>query len=206
MARSIQLTLSLLSALAIAASGCGGHAPESRPVAATQSGAAAPQPHPDLFEHFAVLRRGRQSSDRLPRRTHIPSEVDANPALSRAIGPRDRPLRVWLVPGYQHVCVVERFVDSGAGGTSCGFTSSAGIYTAHDPIIGVIVGPFRWRPHRRILHALLPDGTRGARLLRDGRLLRRLDIRANAVIARPRRATTLSWRAPDGSRRRFALK
>jgi hypothetical protein len=153
-----------------------------------------------------VLRAPRRPSDALgrdaPGRRHLPG--DANQQFSRLVATLGG-VRLWLVPGQDTVCTVESLSQRGGGGAGCGRTDQPGYVTGHAPIGSLVVGPWRWRPHRRILFLVLPDGTRDVRLEKHGRLLRRLAIQRNGVIARTHDATNVSWRAPDGTRHRMTI-
>ncbi|HVP03933.1 MAG TPA: hypothetical protein VMT10_15295 [Solirubrobacteraceae bacterium] len=46
---------------------------------------------------------------------------------------------------------------------------------------------------------LLPDGTTDVRLRRGATLVRRLALVDNAILVRPRTATSIAWRAPNGN-------
>ncbi|MCW3049384.1 MAG: hypothetical protein JWO74_3668 [Solirubrobacterales bacterium] len=153
-----------------------------------------------------MLRAARKPSDALgshaPGRRHLPG--DANPQFSRLVATLAG-MRLWLVPGQDAVCTVESLSQRGGGGVGCGRTGQPGYATGHAPMGSVVVGPWRWRPHRRILFLVLPDGAGDVRLEKHGRLLRRLAIQRNGVIARAYDATNVSWRAPDGTRRRMTI-
>jgi hypothetical protein len=153
-----------------------------------------------------VLRAPRRAGDALarhaPGRRRLPG--DANQQFSRLVATLGG-VRLWLVPGQKTVCTVESLSPRGGGGVGCGGTDQPGYASGHAPMGSLVVGPWRWRPHRRILFLVLPDGTRDVRLEKDGRVLRRLTIQRNGVIARTYDATTVSWRAPDGTRHRMSI-
>jgi hypothetical protein len=171
------------------------------------SGPPATSVAPVLLEQYAVLRAPRRAGDALardaPGRRHLPG--DANQQFSRLVASLGG-VRLWLVPGQKTVCTVESLSDrGGGGGVGCGRTDQPGYTTGHAPMGSLVVGPWRWRPHRRILFLVLPDGTRDVRLEKHGQVLRRLTIQRNGVIARTYAATRVSWRAPDGTRHRMAI-
>jgi hypothetical protein len=162
---------------------------------------------PVLLEHYAVLRAPRRPSDALaphaPGRRQLPG--DANPHFSRLVASLGG-VRLWLVPGQKAVCTVESLSQrGGGGGFGCGRTDQPGFATGHAPMGSVVVGPWRWRPHRMIVSLVLPDGAGDVRLEKRGRLLRRLAIQRNGVLARAHGATNVSWRAPDGTRHRMNI-
>lgn len=163
--------------------------------------AAGPSADASLSEHFAVLRRPRTAADRLPAK--LPKSGDADSSRARRVG-SSSVLRIWLVPGKKNVCVVTRFVSAKAGSTGCGLAAAA--YNRGEvAAAGTIVGPWRWRPHRLAFYAVVPDGVRSVRLVREGRMLRQLAVRNNAVEARVGRATHAEWTGADGTAQRLAL-
>jgi hypothetical protein len=207
----------VLAAVVCAASaGCGSTAGSVASGASSKSHGASPVPAPPvppatsvapvLLEHYGVLRAPRRAGDALarhaPGRRRLPG--DANREFSRLVATLGG-VRLWLVPGSDTVCTVESLSPRGGGGVGCGRTNQPGYATGHAPMGSVVVGPWRWRPHRRILFLVLPDGTRDVRLEKDGRVLRRLTIQRNGVIARAYDATKVSWRAPDGTRHRMSI-
>jgi hypothetical protein len=189
-----------------AASAAGAKPPGRSPVPAP-SGPPATSVAPVLLEHYAVLRAPRRPGDALgrhaPGRRHLPG--DANQQFSRLVATLGG-VRLWLVPGQVTVCTVESLSQRGGGGAGCGRADQPGYATGHAPAGSVVVGPWRWRPHRRIVFLVLPDGTTDVRLEKDGRLMRRLAIQRNGVIARAHDATAVSWRAPDGTRHRMTIR
>jgi hypothetical protein len=209
------VALCACAVVTVASAGCGGTADpvasggrsEHRvsPVPAP-SGPPATSIAPVLLEHYAVLRAARRPSDALgrhaPGRRRLPG--DANQRFSRLVATLGG-VRLWLVPGRDTLCTVESLSQRGGGGVGCGRTDQPGYATGHAPIGSLVVGPWRWRPHRRILFLVLPDGTRDVRLEKHGRVLHRLAIQRNGVIARTYDATNVSWRAPDGTRHRMAI-
>jgi hypothetical protein len=186
----------LVGALVAGCGGSGGGPPR---------GVAPPPPrgaHPELLASFAVLERPARASDALPPGTSVPDGVDRGAA--RRVG-RSPSLRVWLVPGPREVCLVEDFVRGRAGGLDCSpVAGDDGIATGDRPLTGKILGP--WRRYRAIAYAVVPDGSSGARLERNGRVIRRLRIHDNGLITRGIGATHLSWRTPGGTRRRLPLR
>jgi hypothetical protein len=182
------------------ASGIGSTPPGASPVPAP-SVPPATSVAQVLLEHYAVLRAQRRPSDALgphaPGGRSLPG--DANPQFSRLVATLAG-MRLWLVPGQDTVCTVESLSPRGGGGFGCGRTDQRGFATGHAPMGSVVVGPWRWRPHRMIVSLVLPDGAGDVRLEKHGRLLRRLAIQRNGVVARAHDATEVSWRAPDGTR------
>lgn len=107
------------------------------------------------------------------------------------------------MPGQRLVCVVEASRANRGGSVGCGSTDRAGLYNGHQPMGSTsyaAVGPRGHARRRFRAFLLLPDGSSDARLVRGGRVVRRLAIHANGVALLTRHRGRISWRAPDGSR------
>jgi hypothetical protein len=166
---------------------------------------------PDILAAYAVFRRARGTRDDLPDSAPWPvrgqprgPSLDVNVDLSRRIGTASGQ-RAWLVPGETQLCLVT--AGPGRGGSlGCGPVAGSGYASGHAPIGSITVGPWAWRPHRRLVATALPDGTTDVRLERDGRRLRALELRDNGVVTRTGGAERLSWTAPDGTRHALGLR
>lgn len=174
--------------------------------------APARQAAKSLLDRYAVLRRPATPRDALPDSAPpvpiglttgahlVTTTTDVNLDLARQIAAAHG-ARAWIVPGERDLCLVTAGPD-GAGGVGCGPASSPGYLSGRKPIGSSMVGPMRWRPHRRLVLLVLPDGIDRVALERDGRILRRLAVRNNGLLVRPRGADHITWRTPDGRQAR----
>jgi hypothetical protein len=120
---------------------------------------------------------------------------DANPALSRLVAERSG-IKEWIVPGQDSVCTVQA-LPGGGGSVGCGTAHTH--LTGHTPLGSITVGPWTWRPYRRVLFVMLPDGSHSARLERHGKITRAVPL-VHPVLVRTRSSDRVSWVAPDGTR------
>lgn len=164
-----------------------------------------------LYDNFAVLRRPRTAADELPKRSPLGTGTRGTPAESRLVADRYG-VRVWMVPGIDDVCTVTQATGGRDGkgvwgSAGCGRVEDDATYAAGKrPIGSTTTGPYTWRPHRLLVTLLLPDGTTDVQLRRGSLVTERLTVQDNAVSVRAMSATSLWWRARDGSQRhlRFA--
>lgn len=106
---------------------------------------------------------------------------------------------MWVVPGTRDICSI-LILTTGGGSASCSrVPTEQQVRSARGGPGAVEVGPWSWRPFRRLVFYLLPDGTTDVRLRRGATLVRRLALVDNAILVRPRTATSIAWRAPNGN-------
>jgi len=157
---------------------------------------------PSLYENFAVLRRRRTGADHLP--SGLRPLRGCIGAQSRLVASSDG-VRAWIVPGSASVCMIVK-APSGWGSQSGGRPGTTADYRAGKYVMGSLnVGPMRWKPHRRLLTMLFPDGTSDVQLRRGTQVTQRLTVENNAIHTRPISATSIWWRAPDGTQRHRTL-
>lgn len=175
--------------------------------------ASSPGPVPagvatSLYENFAVLRRPRTADDALPKRALLRASDHATPSESRLVADAHG-VKVWMVPGIEVVCIVTQAVSGTRttwGSAGCGRAEDAATYaTGKRPVGSITTGPYSWRPHRLLVTLLLPDGTSDVELRRGDLLTKRLTVRDNATSTRAMAATSIWWRARDGSQRHMAF-
>lgn len=172
----------------------------SAPVSAAPPGVA-----PSLYDNFAILRRPRTPADQLPAGSPR-GTPDQSRLVSRRYG-----VNAWMVPGTKDVCLIVKATGRRGtgrwGGGGCGRVEDDATYKAGlRPIGSVMVGPMSWRPHRLLVTLLLPDGTSDVYLRRGAMITRELAVENNAVQVRPMSATSIWWRAPDGSQQHLDFR
>ena len=180
----------------------GNHARHQQPLSAPPGIAQS------LYDNFAVLRRPRTPADRLPMATYRGTRrgVDhGTRAQSRLVADRDG-AKAWIVPGVRVVCLIVRLSTAG-GSEACSRVQDTAAYrTGRHPLGSAITGPPNWKPHRRLVTLLFPDGTSDVQLRRDSQITQQLRIENNAIQIRPRSATSIWLRAPDGTQRHLPFQ
>ena len=156
---------------------------------------------PSLYDNFAIFRRPRTPVDKLPARNSARGTRDQSRLVSERYG-----IKAWMVPGTKDVCLIIK-APKGWGSGGCGKVEDDPTYKGGlRPISSVTFGPMSWRPHRRLVTLLLPDGTSDVQLRRGTKVTQKLTVENNAIQVRPMSATSIWWRAPDGSQRHLPFE
>lgn len=156
---------------------------------------------PSLYDNFAIFRRPRTPADKLPARNGSRGTREQSRLVSERYG-----IKAWMVPGTKDVCLIIR-APTGWGSGGCGKVEDAATYQAGErPIGSFTTGPYSWRPHRRLVTLLLPDGTSDVQLRRGTKVTQNLTVENNAIQVRPMSATSIWWHAPDGSQRHITFQ
>ena len=156
---------------------------------------------PSLYDNFAVFRRPKTPADKLPARNGSRGTREQSRLVSERYG-----IKAWMVPGTKDVCLIIR-APAGWGSGGCGKVEDDATYQAGERTIGsTTTGSYSWRPHRRLVTLLLPDGTSDVELRRGTRVTQKLTVENNAIQVRPMSATSIWWRAPDGSQRHITFQ
>lgn len=180
------------------------HRPHDSAAASDQSPApqAAAGVAPSLYENFAVLRHPRTRADHLPSR---PTPMAAcNSAQSRLVADSDG-VRAWIVPGKTTLCLTVKSASGWASQAGVTVETTAAYRAGERPLASLNADSIR-KPHRRVLTMLFPDGSNDVRLRRGAQIIKTLTVENNAILSRPRSATSISWRAPDGAQRHLTLR
>jgi len=156
---------------------------------------------PSLYDNFAIFRRPRTPADQLPASSRSRGTREQSRLVSDRYG-----IKAWMVPGTKDVCLIIR-APSGWGSAGCGKVEDRPTYQAGErTIASTTTGPYSWRPYRRLITMLLPDGTSDVQLRRGTKVTQKLTVEDNAIQVRPMSATSIWWRAPDGSQRHLPFQ